>query len=273
MPFSRSLFYCVLILAGLGLVAQPVSAQTSRTVEREVELDADGHVELDTFTGSIEVTGWDQNVVDVEAQIEGDDAELVDKMKLNFDEGFGRLVIEADYDEVKDTQEFLGLFSIGDVDRPDVHFNIRMPRTASLTIDDFSSDIEVEGLRGDVTLDTFSSSVRLRDVEGRFDVETFSGSVEGEDLRGSVRLETFSGEVRLSMNALTDDSRFETFSGDIELVLPADASFELVGDDDAFGELSSDFALKFEDGRRIAGEGGPEIDVESFSGDIRLRKQ
>lgn len=268
----RSLFVAFLFFTSLVLFVQPVEAQTSRTVTRQFEFGPDGHVELDTFSGEINVTGWDQNTVDVEARIEGEDAEFVDKTALQFDERPGRLVIKADYDDVEDTQQFLGLFNIGNVERPDVHFTIRMPRSTRLTVDDFSSEISVMGLDADVSLDTFSSSVHLRDLDGTFDLETFSGSVDGENLRGRVRLETFSGDVRLTMSELTVDSQFETFSGDIELTLPADAAFELVGDDDTFGELSSEFALKIQDGRRIAGQGGVEIDVESFSGDLQLRK-
>lgn len=268
----RSLFVAFLFFTSLVLFVQPVEAQTSRTVTRQFEFGPDGHVELDTFSGEINVTGWDQNTVDVEARIEGEDAEFVDKTALQFDERPGRLVIKADYDDVEDTQQFLGLFNIGNVERPDVHFTIRMPRSTRLTVDDFSSEISVMGLDADVSLDTFSSSVHLRDLDGTFDLETFSGSVDGENLRGRVRLETFSGDVRLTMSELTVDSQFETFSGDIELTLPADAAFELVGDDDTFGELNSEFALKIQDGRRIAGQGGVEIDVESFSGDLQLRK-
>lgn len=273
MSSSRPIFVALVFLAGMGSSFHTAFGQTSRTINRQFELDADGHVELDTFSGEMDVSGWDQNRVTVDARIEGDDAELVEKTVIRFDHRAGRLVVEADYDDVEDTQEFLGLFSIGDVDRPDVHFTVKMPRTASLTVDDFSSDILVTGLQADVSLDTFSSSIRLRDVEGSLDLETFSGSVEGENLRGRLRLETFSGDVRLVMTELTDDSRFETFSGDVELVLPADAGFELVGDDDSFGELSSEFALKSQDGRRISGEGGPEIAFESFSGSVELRKQ
>lgn len=273
MPSVRPLVCSLLLSLGLGLLATPAFAQTTRTIERTFDLDRDGHVQLDTFTGEIEVSGWDQNRVEVTARIESEDAELVDKTAIHFNEGSRRLGIEVDYDEVEDSQEFLGLFNIGSVDRPAVYFTIKMPRSAALTVDDFSSEIEVEGLRADVTLETFSSSIYLRDVEGTFDLETFSGSIEGERLRGDIRLETFSGDARLQMEALTGDTRFETFSGEVELTLPADAAFEVVGEDDAFEEFESDFALRVEDGRRIVGEGGPEIEIETFSGDLRLRKQ
>ena len=270
---SRFLLLGVLVGFGVSILAGPAAAQTTRTVTRSVPLDRNGHVELDTFTGSIDITGGDGDRVEVEARIEGEDSELVDKTRIQFEEGGNNLTVEVDYDEVKDSQEFLGLFSFGDVDRPSVHFTIEMPRDAALTIDDFSSEISVTGLRSTVTLETFSSTITLRDVTGPMDLETFSGEVEGENLSGQVQLETFSGDVRLRMAALTGDSHFETFSGDVELALPADADFELVGEEDAFGELNSEFALRIEDGRRIAGEGGPRIEVDTFSGALRLRKQ
>lgn len=273
MPYTRTLLFAVLLSLGLAVVGESVSAQTTRTINRSFSLDRDGHVELDSFSGSIEVTGKDQGSVEVEARIEGDDEELVDATALRFDATDRHLGIEVNYDEVEDSQEFLGLFSIGDVDRPDVDFVLTMPRSAALTIDTFSSDIEVTGFQDGVTLDTFSSFIALRDLGGEVDVETFSGEVEGDGLRGSIQLETFSGDVRLREAVLTGDSHFETFSGDVELFFPGDADFEVVGEEDMFGDLESEFALRAEDGRRIAGDGGPRIEVETFSGDLRLRKQ
>ena len=100
-------------------------------------------------------------------------------------------------------------------------------------------------------LDTFTGSIDVTAWnQGRVKAKA---RVEGEGLRGSVQI--------------------ETFSGDIELALPADAGFELVGEDDAFGNLDSDFALRTEDGRRISSGGGPRVKVETFSGALRLRKQ
>ncbi|MFB6271520.1 MAG: DUF4097 family beta strand repeat-containing protein [Salinibacter sp.] len=274
MPRTSHLRLGALLGAALLLLVAPVAdAQTTRTVTRSFSLARTGHVALDTFTGSINVTGGNRSRVTVKARIEGDDPELVEKTRLRFNDGDDRLSVEVDYDEVKDSQEFLGLFNIGNVDRPAAHLTIKMPRGAALTVDDFSSEISVTDLHADITLDTFSSPITLRNVEGAMDLKTFSGEIEGERLRGRVQLETFSGEVQLRMTALTGDSQLETFSGDIELALPADAGFELVGEDDAFGELESEFALRAEDGRRIAGGGGPGIEIETFSGTIQLRKQ
>lgn len=270
MHFPR-VAHLVLVVAVLVLLPDLATAQATRTLTRTTALHSGGHVELDTFTGSVRVTVWDQDRVEMEARIEGDDSELVDNTILHVEEEDDNLSVEVDYDEVKDSQEFLGLFSIGKVDRPAVHIALKMPRTATLTVDDFSSEISVEGLRADLTLDTFSSRIDLHDVEGRFDIDSFSGEISGDGLRGAVQLETFSGDVRIRMGRLEGNSHFETFSGDVELTVPSDAGFELVGDDDAFGELESDFALRAEEGRRIAGAGGPQIEVETFSGGLQLR--
>lgn len=269
----RTYLLGLLVIIGLSVLAEPVSAQSTRTIDRTFSLDRDGRVELNTFTGRIEVTGRDRGGVEVNARIEGSNAELVDATGLRFESNDRRLSIEVNYDEVEDSQKFLGLFNIGEVDRPAVHLVISMPRTAALTVDDFSSDIEVKGLRAGLTLETFSSSVVLQDLEGPLDLETFSGAVTGEALRGRVRLETFSGDVRLRIAALTGNSQFETFSGNVELFLPADAGFELVGTEEAFGEFDSEFAFRTEDGRWIVGEGGPHIEVETFNGDLQIRKQ
>jgi DUF4097 and DUF4098 domain-containing protein YvlB len=272
MPCTRTLLFAALLSLGSAVVAGPISAQTTRTITRSFSLDRDGHVELEAFSGSIEVTGRDRRSVEVEARIEGDD-ELVDATALRFKARDRDLSIEVDYDEVEDRQQFLGLFNFGNVDRPDVDVVISMPRSASLTVDAFSSDVEVEGLRAGATLEAFSSSVALRDVEGAVDVETFSGAVEGDGLRGSVQVETFSGDVQLQKVALMDDSHFETFSGNVELSLPPDAGFEVVGKEDLFGNLTSEFSLRADEGRRIAGDGGPRLEVDTFSGDLHLRKQ
>jgi hypothetical protein len=70
-----------------------------------------------------------------------------------------------------------------------------------------------------------------------------------------------------------EDSHFDTFSGDVALFLPPDAGFEVVGKEDLFGDLASEFALRADEGRRIAGDGGPRLEVDTFSGDLHLRKQ
>ncbi|PSQ81361.1 MAG: hypothetical protein BRD41_02830 [Bacteroidetes bacterium QS_1_63_11] len=85
MLYTRTLLFAVPLSLGLAVVAEPISAQPTRTITRSFSLDRDGHVELEAFSGSIEVTGGDQGGVEVEARIEGDDEELINATALRFD--------------------------------------------------------------------------------------------------------------------------------------------------------------------------------------------
>ena len=252
-------------------------AQASRTVSETVSLDRDGEVELDAFTGAITVTTWDRAAVQIDVRIEGEEQELVDATQIRIDGSGGRVTIETDYDELEN--RFLGIFNMGsDGDRPPTFYTIRMPATAELSIDDFSSEIEITGLRNGLELETFSSTVRLDDLEGRLDIETYSSDFEARNLAGSIRFETFSGDATISMRSIDDECRFESFSGDVELLLPADAAFDLDLDMGMSGDLDSEFSMdsvetEGNEYRGAVNGGGPRLRFSTFSGDLELRQQ
>lgn len=267
----------LVIMAVLFAGVDAAQAQ-ERTVRETVDLDRDGRVSLKAFSGSITVTTWDEAAAQVDVRIAGDDPELVDLTEIRIQGGGRRLDIETDYEEVEDSQKFLGLFNFGETDKPDTHYTLKIPHTAALSIDDFNSNISITGLEADVEIDAFSSPVTLRDLTGHVRAELFSGNVEIENLSGSIDLTTFSGDVTIGMLALTDDCNFETFSGDVTLTLPPDAAFELDADMDIGGDVASDFttdATRSDDDkpRGAVNGGGPRLSFETFSGDLALRKR
>lgn len=268
--------WTVLLLAG-WLLGAPVTAQAqaARTVSETVSLDRDGEVHLEAFTGAITVTTWDRAAVQIEVRIEGEEQEHVDATRIAISGSGDRVTIETDYDEVEN--RFLGIFNMGDGDRPATTYAIQMPVTAALSIDDFNSNIEVTGLRNELDIETFSSTVRIEDIEGRIDAETYSSEFAARNIAGSVRFETFSGDATISFRALNGDSRFESFSGDVELLLPADAAFDLDVSTGMGGDLDSDFSLDAveAEGNEYRGSingGGPNLRFETFSGDLTLRQ-
>jgi DUF4097 and DUF4098 domain-containing protein YvlB len=268
-----------LLIAGLFLLApSSAQAQATRTINETVNLGADGEVELDTFSGAITVTTWDRSAVQIDVRIEGDEQELVDATQIRIDGSGDRVTIETDYDELEEDR-FLGIFSMGgDKDRPPTFYTIRMPATATLSIDDFSSEIEITGLRNGLELETFSSRVMLDDIEGEIDAETYSSDFEARNLAGSIRFETFSGDATISMRSIDDECRFESFSGDVELLLPADAAFDLDLDMGMSGDLDSEFSMDAveTEGNEYRGSvngGGPRLRFSTFSGDLELRQQ
>ncbi len=139
--------------------------------------------------------------------------------------------------------------------------------------------IEVREVRGSVSARSRGDGIRLVDIEGRVDVSTGSGDLRLEGIRSSsVVAETLDGDV--------------LFAGDLERggtyrfsVHDGNATFELARNTSADvrvatfdGEFVSDFPVllqRFGGGgvmQFTLGEGGAELDIEVFDGEIRLRE-
>lgn len=273
--YSLSAFLLAFLAA--FLLSTAAHAQATRTVTRTVELSPDGHLLLDTYKGRMDVSTWDRDAVQVEVQLEADEQELVDNTEVRFESSSRRLEISEEVSE--ENRSFLQrLFGSGGRKHPAAYYTIRMPRTAQLTIDAYSSDIRVADLEGDLTLDTYSGDAEVQGLGGRISADTYSGDVRVENAGGAAEIDTYSGDAEISFRVLTGSSSFDSYSGDVTLYLPARAGFELVADLGRGGDLEADFptdALRVDDNefRGIVGEGGPRLQFDTYSGDLRLRRQ
>jgi len=258
----RTCFSFCLALFVFALTTTTASAQTEKTISETLDLDANGLLSIDTYKGSITVTTWDREEVQIDVLIEADDDdELVEDTEVHITGNERRLRIETDYDEAKRNKRGWSPFGNNSYSLPYVHYTIRMPRTAELTIDDYKSEIDIRTLEADLEL------------------ETYKGSVEVRGLIGSLNLETYKGDVYVQFDEMTDDSSFETYKGDIDIDLPEDSGFDLDAELGKRGDLNTDFRLRdFRSRRgddndyrgRING-GGPELRLETYRGEYRIR--
>ena len=117
------------------------------------------------------------------------------------------------------------------------------------------------------------------------------------EVSGSVVANTVNGELKVVFDQLSSDkaNSFVTMNGDIDLTLPegVNANLKLLSQTgEVYSGLDLDFEVKAEkvqrdtreeDGdfrvrvenalRAVLGSGGPEISLESFSGNLYLRKR
>jgi len=258
----RAVTLC-LSLAVLGLpgILEAVD-RAGKEISRTVDLSAGGRVSVDTYKGSIRVSGWDKGQVEIRARIEPDsgwfgthEAE-VEETEVRIDSSPDSVRIKSDYGRPRPA-----LFSWRVL--PLVHYEIRMPRAARLDIKDYKSKTEVTGLQ----------------TEAR--IETYKGSVAVEGLKGGLQLETYKGSARVRFDGLESRSRFETYKGEIEVTLPDNQGFELETDLGRRAGLVSDFDLKTRERRHRRGArhfseavngGGPKLLLKSHRGDFRLKK-
>ena len=80
-------------------------------------------------------------------------------------------------------------------------FTLRVPASANLDIDVFSSPVTVSGVTGKHHVHGFSSDLHLRGTTGPIDAETFSGGIELSPASWvkdqSLRAKTFSGDIEV----------------------------------------------------------------------------
>ena len=293
----------ILSLAVLALVlvwSLPTLAGTKIDETRKVDKDAT--ITIESLAGQVTVTGWNKNEVKItgtldpkaeELSIEGGDDALEIKVEYpdrirNINEGSNLEImvpqgcmlevetVSADItvDKVNGEVELQAVSGIIDVrGEPSeltaetvsgrVDMDIRTD-TASLAC--VSGDIVVKGVRKNLECGVVSGSITIdagKEMES-LECETISGeiTVDGELPRGADwSLAAHSGDITLTLSGKVDaEFSIETFSGDI---------------DDAFGHKARRTS-KYAPGRELEfteGDGNASVEVESFSGDVKIRKR
>jgi hypothetical protein len=240
-------------LVFIATAAGVLTAAESKDIHRTFPLDSRGHVTIDTYKGSVRVSTWDRNEIDIAVRIEEDGgpfAQSVSRADVRFD---------ASPIDVRITSDEQWLFLDGIA--PLYHYTVRMPRTASLRIKDYKSESEVSDLAADLRVDTYKGSVQLRNHAG------------------GLTLNTYKGDIRAEFAAVTAPVRIETYKGSVDLRMPRDSRFDLSTDlGRRGGDPDNDFARYVRTSnsrdrtrRSQVNGGGPEVRVRSYKGEFRLR--
>ena len=287
----------------MSLVLIAGMAWAEKPVDETRPADADARISVDIISGSIRVTGWDRDEIQITGSI-GDD---VDELEIS---GSGRSIsIDLDVPD-----------SWGRRRREiDAHLEISVPTSARLTAETVSADITVTEVDGTVELASVSGGINLEGRPSRADVETVSGSIRVDGDQTAISAESVSGDVELSGVAETveaasvsgnievsakeiERATFESVSGDLEfsggltakarlhaeahsgnvtLQLPANTS--ATWEVETFsGNVTNEFgpgaerSSKHGPGKWLkftTGSGEARITVDSFSGNVRFRKR
>jgi hypothetical protein len=152
-------------------------------------------------------------------------------------------------------------------------------RTPSLNVDSVSGNIELAGHAAQANLQTVSGDILAPVLGEQAKLQTISGRIQasGGPWR-QLTLSTVSGDVQLAGGIAPDGKiGIDSMSGNVQLQLPAGAS-AAVHASSFSGDLRSDFgtAQKSEHGPGSKldvrlGNGSGSINVETFSGDLRIR--
>jgi hypothetical protein len=239
-------------LVFIATAAGVLSAAESKDIHRTFPLDSRGHVTIDTYKGSVRVSTWDRNEIDVAVRIEEEGdvfAQSVSRADVRFDASPMNVRITSD-------NQWFFLDGVP----PVYHYTIHMPRTASLRIKDYKSESDIGDLAADLQIDTYKGSVQLRNHSGGLTVNTYKG------------------DVRAEFAAFTTRSSIETYKGSITVTIPRESRFDLYNELTRRADLSSDFAQMVRSSnsrdrsyRSQVNGGGPELRLKSYKGEFKLR--
>ena len=154
-------------------------------------------------------------------------------------------------------------------------------RTPSLKVHSVSGGIEQAGHADRADLQTVSGEILAPALGPEVELQTISGRIQasGGPWR-KLTLSTVSGDVQLTGGLAAGGSLgIDSMSGDVQLQLPATTSASLHASSFS-GDLRSDFGTPKEPehgpGSSLdvrLGNGAGKINIETFSGDLRVRRQ
>lgn len=174
-----------------------------RTETRTFGLAEVSAVVVETFVGSVDVTGTDRDDISLTATISGRSQSVVDAVVVGERRTDGRLYLTAERSEVASDAS------------PTVDLEVEVPtslRVAQAVVD--VGEVSLTNVSGETRVRTSTGDVTVTGVDGELDVEIGTGEVTVSDVEnGGVVLSLSTGDA--SISDVTGDVRAEVGVGDL----------------------------------------------------------
>jgi hypothetical protein len=263
------------------LTTAPLQAKEFR---KTVDVQNGGDFTLETDKGSVRLTSWNSNQVEIYARIEAPENESADYGREAV-EG-ARIDVTGDSRSLTVRSNFDGVPYKGSVINhsktlPNIHYEIRAPRNLNLHIEVDRSKLEVQGFNGKIRLQTDRSPLIASDLEGEIQINMDRGSVDFNNVRGSLKVDADRTSGQFRALHLNGDSSIEIDRGTFDLGLSASQGLSIVANLSKRAGFSSDFEVtrpsigKGRDNKSFEGTingGGPRLSIESDRGKINLKR-
>ena len=264
-----------------------------------------GRLSIETFNGSVDISGWDEQTVDISGTKYGPSPQAADSLTIETNHLPDSVSIRV----VRPSERW-GPWG--------ARFLVKIPRRAVVDLVRTSNGqvhvtggagpsrlrssnaaIRVEELQGDVDAQTSNGMVELVDVTGDAVVRTSNSRIRADHLQGSLQANTSNGAIAASLSGAANrplrletsnssveatlpqkfdnDVRIRTSNGHITLRLPAEANARVQAHT-SNSAITSDFEVRAQgefsknrlDG--TIGAGGPLLDLTTSNAGIRLQK-
>jgi len=267
-------------------------------------LKSGGRLAVDGFNGSIEVTVWDQETVDISGTKYARSQDYARDIKIEIDHPGDSVSIRAIRPNYRN-----GNYG--------VKFAIKVPRkyaidhlitsngairaadaTGATRVKSSNGSIELRNIKGALTAETSNSSVDLTDIDGDVEIRTSNGHIRALGIRGAFDATTSNSSIRASLDRVDGAVRLQSSNGSLDLTMPPGAqtalrahtsnssiTLRLPGEVNARlsahtsnSSITTDFEMRLRGEiskhniEGSIGSGGPLLDLSTSNGSIRILK-
>ena len=247
MKVHKLLVPFVISLVALALSAAPGLA-ISKEFNQSYPLQSGGTFELQNVNGTVEVQGWDRDVVEVHAVKTAKNRESdLERVSIDVSAKPGAVSILTRYPQNEGVEVA-------------VEYTVHVPHGARLE-----------------HLGTVNGTLRVAGVSEVDELHTVNGNIEVYEADNNVRAHTTNGNVRLELSHVSgaNGTVAETTNGSVVLALPANAHADLEArclNGNFFSELpfAVEGSLKPREIHGKLGRGGSPIRLRTINGGIRV---
>ena len=273
----------------VGVLAATLAQQKTDTT---FAVRASSRIEIETFGGEINVKTWDRNSIRLQASHGRRDViEVSTRGSSVHIEAEGRMgpATAVTFNLTVPSSASISASGVytdvsiegveGDVDAETVQGAIRVIGGKRLKLESVEGDITVDRARGQVNANTVNRGIRITNVIGDILAETVNGPIVMQNVQAShVDAATVNGRIVYD-GTIRDggDYSITTHNGGIWVVVPENAG-ATVNVSTFNGQLDSSLPITMSStsGKRrynfVFGNGKAVIDLESFGGNIYLRR-
>lgn len=303
--FSSTILAASLLMTGCDFEDFDMGATEKEDFHYSYALKSGGRLELDTFNGSVEITGWDKETIEINGTKKARSKDLLDQLKVDVTNTPDMVRIQAR--RPSDRRGNMGVSFIISAPR-----KLVLERIASTNggirlhsvegtgrLKTSNGGIKTVGCKGDFEISTTNGTIDLGDLVGSATARTSNGAIRGDGLRGffdghttngsidvrlaeasgkPVRAETTNGRIALTVESQKDaDVRASTTNGGITLRLPANAKAQVKAHT-SNASITSDFdvttsgSLSKHHLEGTIGSGGPLLDLSTTNGSIKIAR-
>jgi len=244
----------------LGVLAATMAQQQPQT-DTTFAVKAGSRVEIETFGGEIHVKTWDKNMIRVQAEHGRRDVINIDMRGASVRiEAEGRMGIPTavTFNLIVPTSVSLSMSGVytdidvdgvtGDVDAETVQGGIRVIGGARLKLESVEGDIIVDKARGRISANTVNRGIRITNSIGDVEAETVNGPIILQNVQATnVDLATVNGRIVYDGSIREGgDYAITSHNGPIYVAVPEKAGVT-IGVSTFNGELDASFPIKLQD--------------------------